>query len=567
MTDLYTWLQWSTFFQPKYGSLSSFIANNEMAFQQLILLETSTHELIRLPSDASLSKFEHELHSMHVRSAVGHLCALIVQEGIVTRFSFNVYRTSMETWFRQLRSLATLHNDRFNAMGHILDFLMSFPSLIGQSRIIEELVVGPLDHVFGDESGMTSNARARLWNAANAKQKSKLELWGYTLNVDEWKNEEKWSGAMDFDETSEMVARTGTVSSKPQQKGELSFFFLIVHIDVCFPFPVDPIPRSPDTVDSFNDSQAEDPLTISPDVKPPSYSGHDADSNQAARQHIESIRRGLGVSDDLDAASQSIVSNLQGVIKRSLEKISTDLYSEEGHFVLELIQNADDNQYEGVTPTLRFILSSNRILVCNNELGFQPGNISAICNVGASTKGKHKQGYAGHKGIGFKSVFMVSDQPEIHSGNYHICFDTGNAKDLMGYIRPIWVNQSEEDLPDSKEWPTCIRLPVKKDARGDRLQQKFDNIQARLLLFLNRLRKIEIIQEQDSSTSGSSSRTFSRIDHADGQIIELQEKSSNGTVITDLWLVVKEVIEVPENIKVKHMVDLLSYDDCLFLLG
>ena len=285
----------------------------------------------------------------------------------------------------------------------------------------------------------------------------------------------------------------------------------------------------------------------------PSYSGDDADSNQAAFEHIESIRRGLGVTSDLDSASQSIVSNLQGVIKRSLEKISTDLYSEEGHFVLELIQNADDNQYEGVTPTLRFSLSNNRILVCNNEMGFQPTNISAICNVGASTKGKHKQGYAGHKGIGFKSVFMVSNRPEIHSQNYHICFDTGNADDRMGYIRPIWVNKPEEDLPDPKEWPTCIRLPIKSDARGDRLQQKFENIQARLLLFLNRLRQIEIIQEADSTAAGASSRIFSRIDHANGQIIELQEKLSNGTVTSELWLVVKEVIEVPDNIKVKHL--------------
>jgi hypothetical protein len=94
-----------------------------------------------------------------------------------------------------------------------------------------------------------------------------------------------------------------------------------------------------------------------------------------------------------------IITNLQGILERSLQKLSKDLYSEQGHFVLELIQNADDNQYPpDCLPTLRFVLSDRRILVCNNEVGFQPKNVAAICDVGATTKGKHKQGYAGHKG-------------------------------------------------------------------------------------------------------------------------------------------------------------------------
>ena len=118
-----------------------------------------------------------------------------------------------------------------------------------------------------------------------------------------------------------------------------------------------------------------------------------------AFEHIQKIREGFGVGSRLDAAGQLIVTNLQGMIERSLEKLSNDLFSEQAHFVLELIQNADDNQYTSdLLPTLRFMLSSERILVCNNEMGFRPNDISAICDVGNSTKGKHKQGYVGHKG-------------------------------------------------------------------------------------------------------------------------------------------------------------------------
>lgn len=125
----------------------------------------------------------------------------------------------------------------------------------------------------------------------------------------------------------------------------------------------------------------------------------DDDPAHVAFEHIKKIREGFGVDSSLDAAGQSIVNNLQGMIERSLEKLSNDLFSEQAHFVLELIQNADDNQYTSdLLPTLRFVLSPERISVCNNEMGFRSNDISAICNVGSSTKGKHKQGYVGHKG-------------------------------------------------------------------------------------------------------------------------------------------------------------------------
>ncbi|CAF4895911.1 unnamed protein product [Rotaria sp. Silwood1] len=278
-------------------------------------------------------------------------------------------------------------------------------------------------------------------------------------------------------------------------------------------------------------------------------SNNENGSAQAAFEHIESIRRGFGVDSGLDSSGQSIVNNLQGMIERSLQKLSNDLYSEQGHFVLELIQNADDNQYASDRlPTLRFVLSDKRILVCNNEIGFQPNNVAAICNVGATTKGKHKQGYAGHKGIGFKSVFMVSNRPEIHSGDYHFCFDTVDGTQQIGYIRPIWLDKWGEELPTANEWTTCICLPIQ---RGSRLQENFDNIQAKLLLFLNRLRRIEIVGQPISASNSDQSRIFTRFDHADGKIIELQEKTVNGTIIKNFWLVVKKVLQVPQDIKEK----------------
>ena len=46
-----------------------------------------------------------------------------------------------------------------------------------------------------------------------------------------------------------------------------------------------------------------------------------------------------------------------------------ELYSKDTHFVLELVQNADDNSYApGQLPALEFLLEEGRITVLNNEV-------------------------------------------------------------------------------------------------------------------------------------------------------------------------------------------------------
>ncbi|CAM4933155.1 unnamed protein product [Rotaria socialis] len=534
MVDLFAWLQWSTFFQPRYGSLKTFIVRKEYEFNQLLLLELSNHELLRLPSDFSLDNFEKELEKNNICSAVGHLCALITREYVqVNRIPLTIYRQVITTWLIRLRSAAQLKSDSIEPMQYVLEFISYLPALIGQTRIVQDLVLESLDDVFGnDDEHRMMNARQTIWKLANAEQRNKLEMWGYILDLNEWKNQNKWKGINEPQEEFAHQKLDEEIQTKVITRQDN--LFAPTKIETTLILTPPPITATSSTTISIDKSNIDenDPASV-------------------AFDHIKKIREGFGVDSSLDAAGQSIVTNLQGMIERSLEKLSNDLYSEQGHFVLELIQNADDNQYApDRLPTLRFILCSERILVCNNEIGFQSNHISAICNVGKSTKGKHKQGYAGHKGIGFKSVFMVSHRPEIHSGHYHFCFDTVNGTKQIGYIRPIWLEKYDEALPSVEEWATCIRLPIKQEKRGDRLKRNFDDIQARLLLFLNRLRQIEIVRQQGKNEMNS--RVFTRVDHARGQIIELQERTTNSEkIIKNFWLVVKKVIQVPADVKMK----------------
>jgi hypothetical protein len=88
-------------------------------------------------------------------------------------------------------------------------------------------------------------------------------------------------------------------------------------------------------------------------------------------------------------------------------RVSTQLYTDITHFILELIQNADDNVYHAnLHPTLRLQLARSELLVECNEIGFSEENVRAICDLNASTKKWRKKvddGFIGEKGIGKKN--------------------------------------------------------------------------------------------------------------------------------------------------------------------
>jgi hypothetical protein len=203
---------------------------------------------------------------------------------------------------------------------------------------------------------------------------------------------------------------------------------------------------------------------------------------------IDDIRTGEFLLD-IDSESARVrrgAKSLQGKLNRALTQLSEDLYSKQTHFVLELLQNADDNSYApGVEPSLTFAISPERLLLRNNEKGFSEGDVRALCDVGKSSKTK-KLGYIGEKGIGFKAVFTVSDRPEIHSNGYHFRFDRSDENNLLGFIVPMWC----EPGTDGADGVTTIALPAKPDFRfSDDVLAEFD---ARLLLFLSKLRQLSV---------------------------------------------------------------------------
>lgn len=212
-----------------------------------------------------------------------------------------------------------------------------------------------------------------------------------------------------------------------------------------------------------------------------------ASSDDEGRDFIEQLRRskfmiGMVLSADAAEAAEGLRQDLSS----ALRLLSEDLYSTKTHFVLELIQNADDNTYaRGIAPQIQITVTPRMLQVWNNELGFTQDNVRALCSVGRSTKAK-KAGFIGEKGIGFKSVFQISNIPEIHSNGFHFRFDMSDPEQHLGYIVPTWV------APDTHtaSHGTTIVLPAKDgEAYSAAVLAELD---ARLLLFLRKLRQIDL---------------------------------------------------------------------------
>ena len=97
-----------------------------------------------------------------------------------------------------------------------------------------------------------------------------------------------------------------------------------------------------------------------------------------------------------------------------------------------------------MVPGLVLVVERDCITVLNNETGFQDQNIRAICDVGRSTKGKHKYGYIGISLLFLIKLLLCRSYAKIRSRN------------LWG--PPGWQRQSSNGL--CSIWFTCSLISL-----------------------------------------------------------------------------------------------------------
>lgn len=164
---------------------------------------------------------------------------------------------------------------------------------------------------------------------------------------------------------------------------------------------------------------------------------------------------------------------------RGIWNATVEKYADPGHFIFELLQNAED---VGAT-WVKFGLEPDRIVFEHDGRPFDRNDIDGITGIGNTTKldDGHKIGCFG---IGFKSVYVVTERPEVHSrieGR-----DFGFAiEDLV--VPKIVTDVFADDL-------THIVLPLRPNQAVATIDRTLANLlrdAPRALLFLHNLKRLE----------------------------------------------------------------------------
>lgn len=198
--------------------------------------------------------------------------------------------------------------------------------------------------------------------------------------------------------------------------------------------------------------------------------------------------------EELTADAMESAKALESFRLRGVKNSVVEKYSDQAHFIYELLQNANDAK----ATSARFELFRDRLVFAHNglrrfsvsnpateaedlERGML-GDINAITAVGGSNK--TDEATIGKFGVGFKAVFQYTATPHIYDPNVFFKIER--------FIVPIRL---EEDYPGRRDGETLFVFPFDHDKRS--MEEAYADISEKLrsldypLLFLSNLKHIE----------------------------------------------------------------------------
>ncbi|MBC3228937.1 sacsin N-terminal ATP-binding-like domain-containing protein [Serratia fonticola] len=170
-------------------------------------------------------------------------------------------------------------------------------------------------------------------------------------------------------------------------------------------------------------------------------------------------------------------------------ELAAGLYDGRTHFIFELLQNAEDalgkrGEWHG-SRKVAFTLTQTQLTLSHFGKPFDEADVRSVCDIAESTKNESS---IGRFGLGFKSVYTITDLPEIHSGEEDFAIEN--------YVFPKRLVYSRRAADE-----TQIILPLKQEdisAEQD-ITLGFRKLGAGALLFLRHIDEINWIVEGGAS--------------------------------------------------------------------
>jgi len=239
------------------------------------------------------------------------------------------------------------------------------------------------------------------------------------------------------------------------------------------------------------------------------------------------------MSEELQTLKQKrlkwVESNRENGFDQGINRLLTELYPDNAHFIYELLQNAEDPQ----ATSVHFKLTESDVRFSHNgKRLFDFNDVESITSIGNSTK-RDDETTIGKFGVGFKAVFAYTNTPEIHSGDFHFRICDLVVPEIEG------VENVQAD-----QWQTRFIFPFDnpnkppKTAREE-IEKGLLTLGDNTLLFLNHIRKIEY--ELPDGNIGS----LQRINHKDGRI-EIRVIHPNNEQVKSYWLCCQKDVHVKD---------------------
>jgi hypothetical protein len=208
-------------------------------------------------------------------------------------------------------------------------------------------------------------------------------------------------------------------------------------------------------------------------------------SGEQARQFVEQI------SSKIEASKGS---HIWGDYINGLRLIAQVVFIRSSGFILELLQNAEDAGLElSGQGEFQVFISEKRIKIVHNGKPFDEQDVIALCGVRSSKK--PERGTLGYLGIGFKSVYKVTDRPEVYSGPFRFKFCRNYWPDPINtpwHVLPLWVDVPSEEVDESK---TTFIIPFREPSQYSSVVSDVTKLGTELYLFLKWIKKVAAYDE------------------------------------------------------------------------
>lgn len=166
-----------------------------------------------------------------------------------------------------------------------------------------------------------------------------------------------------------------------------------------------------------------------------------------------------------------------------------NLYSDQTHFIYELLQNAEDAE----ATEVKFRLYRDRLELEHNGRPFDEDDVRSICALAEGTK-KDDLTKIGKFGVGFKSVYAHTSSPEIYSKDEN----SGNEEHFVvrNYVHPYSSPLKPSALGTLFVFP-FDHQEKDADESFSEISKRLEDLGIRIMLFLKHIESIEYEIDED----------------------------------------------------------------------